>query len=71
MQLNFHFFLALEENPLEQSEILHTPKKERKVANCNTCLDKRAFLSEALLKRDTICETFVSGKRAWNVELNV
>lgn len=67
----FSFFLALEENPLEQLEILHTPKKERKVANWNTSLDKRAFLSGALLKRDTICEIFVSGKRSQNAELNV
>lgn len=48
----------------------HT-KKERKVANWNTSLDKRAFLSGALLKRDTICEIFVSGKRSQNAELNV
>ena len=67
----FSFFLALEENPLEQLEILHTPKKERKVANWNNRLDKRAFLSGALLKRDTICEIFVSGKRSQNAELNV
>lgn len=67
----FSFFLALKENPLEQLEIIHTPKKERKVASWNTSLDNRAFLNGALVKRDTICEIFVSGKRSQNAELNV